>query len=579
MSGNKRKKGGSALRVLLFVLILLLGLGALGWMGYSRFTFYDGKVVARDTEELDLRGKAVTAEDLAEARETLPNAHILYDVTIAGKTYSSDEKEIVTGDLTAADVALFSQFEGPVFVDASACSDLSVIRALREALPDAEVVWTVPLAGQSVPGEETALSLQSAGAQELTAALRRLPEVRSVEVKEACFTVEEQQALAAEFDKITFSWPVQIPGGSAATDVRELSFAGKPLTNEDLAMLDKAAGLLPQLEKIDFTGTGLGDEALLDFRSRHENVFCLWSTERFGVNFTTADELLTFDDIPLTVADAENIEALLPAMPNLTKVEMLRCGISNEDMETINLRHENVQFVWMVQVYNRGVRTDQTYFHVFRWTNPNTDVYYSNENGIFAENLRYCHDMIAIDLGHQHIYEVTGSERTSFFLTQMPHLKYLILGNCAHNTMPELSSLKELVWLEMFKASFYDLTPLLECKNLRHLNIAFIKVPNEERRRTDVEQLKQMTWLERLWIGGNMFSGRQIQELREALPNTEIVVMYGDEATLGGWRKAEEYFKMRDAMHMYYMNDTGGTVVYNPYTGERSQYEWTNPFR
>jgi hypothetical protein len=36
---------------------------------------------------------------------------------------------------------------------------------------------------------------------------------------------------------------------------------------------------------------------------------------------------------------------------------------------------------------------------------------------------------------------------------------------------------------------------------------------------------------------------------------------------------------MRDALHMYYMTDDGHTVSINPYTGERSQYEWTNPFR
>ena len=41
----------------------------------------------------------------------------------------------------------------------------------------------------------------------------------------------------------------------------------------------------------------------------------------------------------------------------------------------------------------------------------------------------------------------------------------------------------------------------------------------------------------------------------------------------------EEYYKMRDALHMYYMTDEGGTQLINPFTGERSQYEWTNPFR
>ena len=41
----------------------------------------------------------------------------------------------------------------------------------------------------------------------------------------------------------------------------------------------------------------------------------------------------------------------------------------------------------------------------------------------------------------------------------------------------------------------------------------------------------------------------------------------------------QAYYDYRDALHMYYMSDESNTVLINPYTGERSQYEWTNPFR
>ena len=94
-------------------------------------------------------------------------------------------------------------------------------------------------------------------------------------------------------------------------------------------------------------------------------------------------------------------------MPNLKKVVMLRCGISNEDMEEINLRHEDVQFVWMVQVYAYGVRTDQTYFSIYNCE------YFYGEYDHLADDLRYCHDMIAVDLGHMHLYGDT------YFLTQL----------------------------------------------------------------------------------------------------------------------------------------------------------------
>ncbi|MBR3545084.1 MAG: hypothetical protein IKN76_03350, partial [Oscillospiraceae bacterium] len=253
---KKKKKTRSGARLLPALLVLMIGLGALAWIGYSRYTMFEGEILPRDTELLDLRGKDATEEKIAAAREALPNARVLYDVTIAGKTYSCGEKEIVTGDFTVGDIPLFSRFEGLESVDASECSDLEAIRALREALPGAEVVWTVPLSGQSIPGEETDLTLEEADAGELAAALRRLPELRTVTVNTDSLTPEEQTELSEEFEGIVFRWPVRIPGGSAAQDAGELSFAGQPLSEEDLSALNTALALLPKVEKIDFTDTG-----------------------------------------------------------------------------------------------------------------------------------------------------------------------------------------------------------------------------------------------------------------------------------------------------------------------------------
>ena len=130
---KKKKKTRSGARLLPALLVLMIGLGALAWIGYSRYTMFEGEILPRDTELLDLRGKDATDEKIAAAREALPNARVLYDVTIAGKTYSCDEKEIVTGDFTVGDIPLFSRFEGLESVDASECSDLEAIRAARPA--------------------------------------------------------------------------------------------------------------------------------------------------------------------------------------------------------------------------------------------------------------------------------------------------------------------------------------------------------------------------------------------------------------------------------------------------------------
>lgn len=291
-------------------------------------------------------------------------------------------------------------------------------------------------------------------------------------------------------------------------------------------------------------------------------------TELWGMRFSTDAEELTFEDLSLTEEDAAELEALLPRMPRLKKVNMLRCGLSDEEMDALNKRHPELEFVWMVQVYNYGVRTDATYFCVH-----NCEYLYDTVTDRYFEALRYCHDMVAVDLGHMHVYGDTA------FFREMPHLRYLILSNTAHDAIPELASLKELEFLELHKASLRDLTPLKECTSLKHLNIVYKRVKSAEVAESDIETLTAMPWLERLYIGENMYSAEQIEALRAALPDTRIEILSGENTVGKGWREDKSYFDMRDALHMYYMDGNGDTVPVNPYTGQESPYGDTNPFR
>lgn len=82
--------------------------------------------------------------------------------------------------------------------------------------------------------------------------------------------------------------------------------------------------------------------------------------------------------------------------------------------------------------------------------------------------------------------------------------------------------------------------------------------------------LSQMTWLDRLWLSNNMFSEDQVQTLRDALPDTEIMVIYTLDCVSKGWRDVKEYFDMRDALNMYYMDENGNTIRENPYRQEET---------
>ena len=66
-----------------------------------------------------------------------------------------------------------------------------------------------------------------------------------------------------------------------------------------------------------------------------------------------------------------------------------------------------------------------------------------------------------------------------------------------------------------------------------------------------------MPWLRRVWVVGDNLTYDQIDELRAALPDTEIWYAAGDESTGGTWRLDNDYYDMRDAFHMYYMDAVG----------------------
>jgi len=60
-----------------------------------------------------------------------------------------------------------------------------------------------------------------------------------------------------------------------------------------------------------------------------------------------------------------------------------------------------------------------------------------------------------------------------------------------------------------------------------------------------------MTWLKNLWFIGRMSIK---SKLVQALPDTYVFISNTDSATRGGWRKLPNYYAMRDALGMHYMD-------------------------
>ena len=234
------------------------------------------------------------------------------------------------------------------------------------------------------------------------------------------------------------------------------------------------------------------------------------------------------EEIDLSGMEIEStqwVEERIRDMPKLRKVIMCNCGLGDEEMDALNRRYEDIRFVWMVHMGRISVRTDTNYFA------PVVTGDYVTE--IDLGPLKYCTDVVAVDLGHMAV-------RTCDWARNMPKLQYLILADTGITDISPLASCENLIFLELFLTAVRDYSPLLSCTRLEDLNLCYSY--------GSAEPVKQMTWLKRLWWDGNPY---ETKGLEEYLPDTECNFTSGS-STGGTWRLGQRYKEQRDILGMPY---------------------------
>jgi Leucine-rich repeat (LRR) protein len=190
--------------------------------------------------------------------------------------------------------------------------------------------------------------------------------------------------------------------------------------------------------------------------------------------------------------------------------------------------------VWIIKIGRTRLRTDITTFmpHKLGFGSGTFEDYHTKE-------LRYCTDIIVMDLGHMPISDLS-------FLENMTNMQYLILAECTAKDFSVLRNLKELKYLELFLTDFDDATILADLPKLEDVNICYTNI-------SDIRPLLTMTHLKNLWMSGlYRTSWRSREYVKETLTNTHVEFnTYG--STEGGWRQIPNYFAQRDLLGMGYM--------------------------
>ena len=526
--------------------IVLAGAGVLAaaliaGAAWTLLNFYivDFKLYAKDAAALDLRDREISVSHYDKVAQKLPDCEIRWDVPFQGGVLADDTTEVTVTSLTAEDVKALAHLSQLKTVHAESCTDYDQLMTLKETCPKVKVTYTVTLGGEAYDGDSAKIDVSSIASGEIEQLqyFRNLTTVVAHGGKGQDFSELRQYCRNRE---ITFC--VSLGGTEVPADETAVTVEG--ITDDDLEVL----GCLENLKKLHLVDPTASAESILALPDGYPQAEVSWEVTICGETFTSTD---TPEEIDLSDAEITSLEAVETAMaylPDAQKLILGVCGvdnpdwgnsksklaaseIENEDLAAYRDRvREDYKVVWTVRLGpSIALRTD-------------ADNFMPNHFGVgqlpdsYAYNLRYCEDMVCLDVGHMTLTDIS-------FVEYMPNLKYLILAWTEVQYIAPIRTWKNLIWLELDNSCIRDYSPLVDCTALEDLNIG--------RTSCDITPILEMAWLKNLYmIFGN---GGYAWRASQALPNTHVVAT-GDATVGGGWRRLPNYYDMRDCLGMYYMN-------------------------
>ncbi|MEY8419582.1 leucine-rich repeat domain-containing protein [Oscillospiraceae bacterium 44-5] len=299
-------------------------------------------------------------------------------------------------------------------------------------------------------------------------------------------------------------------------------------------VLDEAERQGDQGQQIDLTGYRLTVRQIQDVTARCKDRSVSWQLDVDGVAVTPDMTELDLSGHDLAGLGVDLYE-LFGMLPSLTRADLCQTGFTNADYAALQDTFPDIRMIWEIVWHHWTFRTDVVAFSTMK-TCAQTFFLYDED----AQYLRYCTDLVALDLGHNRVHDWS-------FLQYMPNLKILI---AVDNQVKDLSWIQytpKLEYLEFFVGYVTDLSFLQYTPNLKDLNISYNRV-------SDATYLYDLPNLERLWMEHTRISSSEFKKLQETYPDAKIVY-YGEGSIDQGWRTHERYYAMRDMFKNNYVHE------------------------
>ena len=253
----------------------------------------------------------------------------------------------------------------------------------------------------------------------------------------------------------------------------------------------------------------------------------------------------TYVDISHTDVKGVDIDTVIDRLAKLERLVMIDCGLDNDGYAALQDRNPDVKIVWEIVLSHWTIRTDSVAFSTFKTTAD--DFFMENDEAYY---LKYCNELVALDLGHNWVSDLS-------FLEYMPDLKILILvdnvkykegENYRHLTdLSELQYVPKLRYLEIFANNVSDFSFMQYLTELEDLNISYNSVYS-------IEYMRNLPHLKRLWMENTYIPYSSYCMLCSLYPNAQIVYE-GEGSVDQGWRNSPSYYAMRRMFHDNVIDD------------------------
>ena len=449
-------------------------------------------------EPVDLNGQLIPADSEAlEPEAAIGDPGLLREalVLLPGLKTVTLDREVPEGDFASwagAWASLEADYPGVAF-------------SFRDLYRGAETKNVTSFAPQTVPDEA-----------ELAAVLKTFENLKELDLTALSPAREQVAALAGSVNVI---WQ-DADFGRSESGAAELTLpAGSALASAKAYL-----ACFPRLEKADLLSSGLTEEDGNALGSAFPKVAFRRTVTLNKKTYDSYTEELDLTDA--RISDYDAFAAAVGRFPYLRSLDLSGCNLSNATLADLRARYPEAGVAWTVRVHGRRVRTDAVAYSSLQ-LKDNKSRFTSKD----CVNFKYCDRLIALDLGHNAISDIS-------WISTLEHLQVLILADNKVKDLTPLRNLKRLKYVELFMNPITDISPLGELTELLDVNLCFCISGNI----TDLSPLLNCKKLERIWLTGNKnIPEKGLQELRDAFPDAIVSYTNGTGSTGDGWREHPRY--------------------------------------